>query len=116
MTHPYEEYRMMKAAKRENDMRMFINDAHHGIPNRCPCGGRMVNEVAADKKFDTLPRKKFFTCDKFEVLPYQDDGLHFRQPWVFAIEDEVKGLLTRCNEMAAEIAALKDQLRCLTHP
>ncbi|KAL0722731.1 hypothetical protein Bca4012_037330 [Brassica carinata] len=111
MTNPDEEYRTMKAAKREQYMRMFVNDAHHGIPNRCPCGGRMVDEVAADKKFDTLPGKRFFTCDKFE-----DNGLHIRQPWVFATEDEVKDLLTRYNEMAAEIAALTGQLRRLTHP
>lgn len=71
MTHPDEEYRMMKAAKREQDMRIFVCDAHHGIPNKCPCGGRMVDEVAADKTFDTLPGKRFFTCDKFKVLPYQ---------------------------------------------
>ncbi|KAH0892875.1 hypothetical protein HID58_055304, partial [Brassica napus] len=40
-----------------------------------------------------------------------DDGLHFRQPWVFAIQDEVKGLLQRVYEMAVEITDLKDQLK-----
>lgn len=37
----------------------------------------------------------------------QDDGLHFRQPWVIGVEEEVLRLRTEVDAMAAEIAALK---------
>ncbi|KAF3484969.1 hypothetical protein F2Q69_00052072 [Brassica cretica] len=95
MTHPHEEYSHVKELKKYNNMLGCIADTHYGIPTRCPCGGRIVDEVSLGKKFpgnfDTLPGRKYFTCDNFE--------------------DEVKGLLTRVDEMAAEIAELKDQLK-----
>ncbi|KAF3581189.1 hypothetical protein DY000_02033598 [Brassica cretica] len=110
MTHPHEEYNHIKELKKYNNMLRCIADAHYGIPTRCPCGGRIVDEVSPGKKFpgkfDTLPGRKYFTCDNFE-----DDGLHFRQPWVFVIQDEVKSLLTRVDEMVAEIAELKDEVK-----
>ncbi|CAF1707995.1 hypothetical protein Bca4012_005931 [Brassica carinata] len=110
MTHPHEEYMHMKQLKKYNNMLGCIADAHCGIPTGCPCWGRIVDEVSPGKKFsgdfDTLTGRKYFVCDKFE-----DDGLHFRQPWVFAIQDEVKGLLQRVYEMAVEITDLKDQLK-----
>ncbi|KAF2560750.1 hypothetical protein F2Q70_00018108 [Brassica cretica] len=90
MTHPHEEYMHMKELKKYNNMLGCIADALYGIPTRCPCGGRIVDEVFPGKKFpsdfDTQPGRKYFTGANFE-----DDGLHFRQPWVFTIEDEVKG-------------------------
>ncbi|CDY30275.1 hypothetical protein Bca4012_032463 [Brassica carinata] len=95
MTHPHEEYSHMKELKKYNNMLRCIADAHYGIPTRCPCGGRIVDEVSPGKKFAgdfyTLPGRKYFTCDNFE--------------------DEVEGLLTRVDEMTAEIAELKDQLK-----
>ncbi|CAF1919733.1 BnaCnng22280D [Brassica napus] len=110
MTHPHEEYMDMKELKKYNNMLGCIADAHFGIPTRCPCGGRIVDEVSPSKKFpsdfDTHSGRKYFTCANFE-----DDGLHFRQPWVFAIQDEVKGLLKRVDEMAVEITELKDELK-----
>ncbi|KAL0864309.1 hypothetical protein Bca101_043427 [Brassica carinata] len=112
MTHPHQEDRDMKEFKEHNDILGFIADAHYEIPRKCPCGGRIVDEVSPGKKFsgdfDTLPGRKYFTCDNFE-----DDGLHFRQPWVFAIQDEVRGLLTRVDETTAEISKLKDLLKCV---
>ncbi|CAN6889621.1 hypothetical protein Bca4012_072434 [Brassica carinata] len=115
MTHPDEEYHDMKEAKRENDMRGYINDAHHGILTRCFCGERIVNKFSPAIKFpgdfDTLPRRRYFTCAKFE-----NDGFHFRHSWVFAMEEDVKGLLSRVDEMYAQIDKLKDQLKRVTHP
>lgn len=46
----------------------------------------------------------------------QNDGLHFRHQWVFAIKEEVKGLLSRVDEMAAQIDELKDQIKRVTCP
>ena len=61
----------MKALKDDIDMLGFVADAECGIPTRCPCGGRIINEVSRDPKdqtdFDTLPGRKYFTCKNFEV-------------------------------------------------
>nr|VDD44479.1 unnamed protein product [Brassica oleracea] len=115
MTHPDEEYRDMKKAKRENDMRGYINDAHHGILTRCFCGERIVNKFSPAIKFpgdfDTLPGRRYFTCAKFE-----NDGFHFCHSWVFAMKEDVKGMLSRVDEMYAQIDKLKDQLKRVTHP
>ncbi|KAG2314795.1 hypothetical protein Bca52824_017917 [Brassica carinata] len=109
MTHSYEEDRDMKALKRQYDMLGFVADAEYGIPASCPCGGRIINEVSPEPKyptdFDTFPGRKYFTCVK-----YENDGLHFRQPWVFGVQEEVEKLIKRVEEMAAEIAELKDKL------
>ncbi|KAG2304095.1 hypothetical protein Bca52824_032746 [Brassica carinata] len=109
MTHPYEEDRDMKALKRHYDMLGFLADAEYGIPASCHCGGRIINEVSPEPKyptdFDTFPGRKYFTCVK-----YENDGLHFRQPWVFGVQQEVEKLIKRVEEMAAEIAELKDKL------
>ncbi|KAJ4894677.1 Uncharacterized protein Rs2_21471 [Raphanus sativus] len=94
MTHPDEEYRQMKAWKRESDMLGFVADAECVIPTRCPCGGTIINEVARDPKyqtdFDTSPGRKYFTCKNFK--------------------EEVQKLRDRVDAMAAEIAELKYNL------
>ncbi|KAG2242829.1 hypothetical protein Bca52824_095327 [Brassica carinata] len=94
MTHPDEEYRQMKASKNSIDMLGFVADAHCGIPTRCLCGGRNINEVSRDPNyptdFDTLPGRKYFTCKKFE--------------------EEVEMLRKRVDAMAAEISEMKYKL------
>ncbi|KAF3539199.1 hypothetical protein Bca4012_051354 [Brassica carinata] len=109
MTHPNKEHSQMKALKTHNDMLGFVADVESGIPTRCPCGGRIINEVSRDPKyrtdFDTLPGTKYFTCINFE-----NDGFHFRQLWVFGVQEEVAMLKKRVDEMAAEISELKDKL------
>ncbi|KAL0898683.1 hypothetical protein Bca101_082644 [Brassica carinata] len=89
MTHPDEEYSHMKALKRHNDMLGFVADAEYGVPTKCPCGGGIIPE---------------------------NNGLHFRTPWVFAIQDEVTKLVDRVEEMAEEIDRLKSQLHQLHRP
>ncbi|KAG2328698.1 hypothetical protein Bca52824_011426 [Brassica carinata] len=74
-----------------------------------PLWGRIINEVSRDQKyptdFDTLPRRKYFTCKKIE-----NDGFHFRQPWVFGVQEEVEMLRKRVDAMAAEIVEMKYKL------
>ncbi|CAF2098819.1 BnaA05g17870D [Brassica napus] len=41
----------------------------------------------------------------FDIV--HNDGLHFRQPWVFDVQEEVQRLKKRMNKMADEIAELK---------
>ncbi|KAL0702220.1 hypothetical protein Bca4012_058342 [Brassica carinata] len=98
-----QERREMKKMKKHFDMVQYTCDAEYMIPRSFPCGGRIVNEVSANlKDKDFLPGRKYFTCDKLE-----DDGLHFRQPWVIGVEEEVLRLRKEVDAMAAEIAALK---------
>ncbi|KAG2321999.1 hypothetical protein Bca52824_015212 [Brassica carinata] len=52
--------------------------------------------------FDTLPGSRYFTCKN-----YEDDGMHFRQPWVCGVEEEVGRLRREVKDMAEEIAKLK---------
>ncbi|CAN8305694.1 unnamed protein product [Cochlearia groenlandica] len=38
----------------------------------------------------------------------QDDGLHFRQPWVFGVQEEVEKLKKKVKDLVKEIANLKE--------
>ncbi|KAG2251290.1 hypothetical protein Bca52824_081426 [Brassica carinata] len=58
-------------------MLRYVADSEYGIPKRCACGGRMIDEVRENEEYDTLPGKRFFTCKNYEA-----DGLHYRQLWV----------------------------------
>ncbi|KAL0703674.1 hypothetical protein Bca4012_070099 [Brassica carinata] len=78
-----QERKEMKKMKKHCDMLQFICDAEHEIPSSCPCGGRIVDDK---------------------------DGLHFRQPWVLGVQEEVRSLRQKVDEMAAELAQLKELL------
>ena len=92
--------------KKHYDMLHFVCDAQYGIPSSCPCGKRIVDEVSTNPKDkDWLPGQRYFTCNAFK-----DDGLHFRQPWVIGVQEEVRRLRQEVDEMAAEIAELKKLL------
>ncbi|KAF3547818.1 hypothetical protein DY000_02005557 [Brassica cretica] len=83
-------------------MLQFICDAEHGIPSSCPCGGRTVDEVSIN------PTDKDFLPGRRSNL--QKYGLHSRQPWVIGVQEEVRSLRQKVDEMAAEIAQLKELL------
>ncbi|KAF3527206.1 hypothetical protein DY000_02036875 [Brassica cretica] len=127
MTHPYEEIKEMKKLKKHYDMLGFVCDAQYGIPTRCPCGGEIMTNVSPILKyksdFDTLPGSRYFTCKNYEVkLSYtlgktvQDDGIHFRQPWAFGVQQEVERLRGEVNDMAEEIAKLKRLITLTSRP
>ncbi|KAG5400651.1 hypothetical protein IGI04_015258 [Brassica rapa subsp. trilocularis] len=89
MTHPAEEYRQMKAWKIDTNMLGCVTDAECGILTRCPCGGGNHQRGVSEP---------------------ENDGFHFRQPWVFGVQEEVEMLRKRVDAMAAEIAELKYNL------
>ncbi|KAG2298711.1 hypothetical protein Bca52824_035183 [Brassica carinata] len=89
MTHPEEEYKQMKASKNSIDMLGFVAVAHCGIPTRCPCGGENHQRGVSGP---------------------ENDGFHFRQPWVFGVQEEVEMLRKRVDAMAADIAEMKYKL------
>ncbi|KAF3570683.1 hypothetical protein F2Q69_00060853 [Brassica cretica] len=103
---PWVEKQERKEMKKHCDMLQFICDAEHGIPSSCPCGGLIVDDVSTNPtEKDFLPGRKYFTCNT-----YKKDGLHFRQPWVLGVQEEVRSLKRKVDEMAAEIAQLKELL------
>ncbi|WZY78243.1 hypothetical protein YC2023_024627 [Brassica napus] len=127
MTHPYEEMKEMKKLKKHYDMLGFVADAQYGIPTRCPCGGEIMTNVSPTPKyksdFDTLPGSRYFTCKNYEVKltstlveTVQDDGLHFRQPWAFGVQQEVERLRGEVKELAEEIAKLKRLITSTSRP
>ncbi|KAL0899241.1 hypothetical protein Bca101_083202 [Brassica carinata] len=96
----------MKKMKKHCDMLQFICDAEHRIPSLCPCGGQIVDEVSTNRTDkDFLPGQRYFTCNA-----YKNDGIHFRQPWVLGVQEEVCSLRQKVDKMAAKIAQLKEVL------
>ncbi|KAL0835162.1 hypothetical protein Bca101_087051 [Brassica carinata] len=118
-----EELRDKKAQKEYYNMIDFVANAQQGIPKICPCGSITKETVDEDDTYDYLPGKRYFICKDFEVhiltnvyLFLQNDGLHFRQPWVTAIHEEVERLKERYHEQAKllrECQAVKDEVRML---
>ncbi|KAH0904435.1 hypothetical protein HID58_043938, partial [Brassica napus] len=102
---PNEETRSMKALKAHFDILHFVTDSMQGIQERCACGQRLVRERAPAEVFDYLPGKRFFTCKE-----YKDDGMHYRQPWVCAVEEELgfmKTRLEKCDEYKSLVVKLE---------
>ncbi|WZY94651.1 hypothetical protein YC2023_066980 [Brassica napus] len=90
---PQEDRRHSKRQQEHINMLSFVADSEYGIPKRCPCGGRLINEVRGKEDYDTLPGKWFFTCRNYEA-----DGLHYRQPWVIGVQEELERLTKRVEE------------------
>ncbi|KAG2238259.1 hypothetical protein Bca52824_092471 [Brassica carinata] len=67
--------------------------AEYGVPRRCACGGRIIDEVRGKEDYDSLPGKRFLTC-----VNYEDDGLHYRHPWVVGVQEKIKMLSKRLDE------------------
>ncbi|KAL0700463.1 hypothetical protein Bca4012_056585 [Brassica carinata] len=102
---PSDERRDMKARKAHFDSLRFVTDSMQGIQERCVCGQRLLRERAPPEVFDYLPGKRFFTCKD-----YKDDGMHYMQPWVCAVEEELEIMKTRvekCEEHQSLVVKLQ---------
>ncbi|WZZ19458.1 hypothetical protein YC2023_112547 [Brassica napus] len=136
-----EELRDMKARKAHYDMLHFVADAQQGIPKLCPCGSITKESVDEEDTYDYLPGKRYFICKDFEVcsvvsvafwihccltkfiLLWQNDGMHFRQPWVMGVQQEVERLkirvheheklLRECDELKVSLMSVQAQVRML---
>ncbi|KAG2292472.1 hypothetical protein Bca52824_039141 [Brassica carinata] len=93
MMDPAEERRDTNRQKDYINMLGYVADSEYGIPTRCPCGGRIIDEVWGKEDYDTLPGKHFFTCKN-----YQADGFHYRQSWVIGVQEEIERLTKRVEE------------------
>ncbi|KAG5381080.1 hypothetical protein IGI04_028922 [Brassica rapa subsp. trilocularis] len=106
-----EELRDMKAHKAYYNMLHFVSEAQQGIPKLCPCGSITKEFVDEEDSYDYLPGKKYFICKD-----YQNDGMHFRQPWVMGVQQEIERLKHRMMEqekLQLECEALKNQVKML---
>ncbi|KAG2316261.1 hypothetical protein Bca52824_019383 [Brassica carinata] len=59
----------------------------------------------------TTSRKRYFICKDFD-----NDGLHYRQPWVIGVQQEVERLklkVLRHENLLRECEALKEQVKML---
>ncbi|KAG2244629.1 hypothetical protein Bca52824_093518 [Brassica carinata] len=64
---PTEEMRDRKRQMKHIEMLGMVADSEHGIPSRCACGGRMIDEVRCKEEHDYLPGKRFFTCTNYQA-------------------------------------------------
>ncbi|KAF2590725.1 hypothetical protein F2Q70_00040161 [Brassica cretica] len=99
-----EDRRHSKRQHEHINMLSFVADSEYGIPKRCPCGGRLINEVRGKEDYETLPGKRFFICRNYEA-----DGLHYRQPWVIGVQEELERLTKR-----EQVNSLNEQVYDLT--
>ncbi|CAH2035786.1 unnamed protein product [Thlaspi arvense] len=74
----------MEKTKQHWDMVEFVADGQYGIPRRCLCGG---------------------------YIKHDDDGLHFRQPWIFGVEQEIEKLVTKVEEQSKKTEEMRKQIR-----
>nr|VDD12616.1 unnamed protein product [Brassica oleracea] len=90
------------------------------MPTRCPCGGRIIDEVRVKEEYDTRPGKRFFSC-----INYEADGLHYRQPWVIGVRggdgapcvkrvEEADGMIKCVSILSKQIESLEAQVKRLT--
>ncbi|KAG2268776.1 hypothetical protein Bca52824_063331 [Brassica carinata] len=90
---PSEERKHSKRQKDYINMLSYTCDSEYGIPRRCSCGGRIIDEIRVKQEYDTLPGKRFFTCANYEA-----DGFHYRQPWVIGVQEQIESLTKRLEE------------------
>ncbi|KAF3489075.1 hypothetical protein F2Q69_00052124 [Brassica cretica] len=79
-----------KHSKRQKDyinMLSYTCDSEYGIPRRCSCGGRIIDEVRVKQEYDTLPGKRFFTCANYEETFCNSPGAWDRVSSRLAISD-----------------------------
>ncbi|KAG5394407.1 hypothetical protein IGI04_024370 [Brassica rapa subsp. trilocularis] len=116
---PGEEKRNSKRQIDNNNMLGFVADSEYGIPRKCPCGGRIIDEVRRKDEYDTNPGKRFFTC-----IHHEADGFHYRQPWVIGVQEEIERLTKRVVEaedvmrgmwkVTKQIETLEEQVQILS--
>ncbi|KAL0747617.1 hypothetical protein Bca101_029619 [Brassica carinata] len=113
----------MKAHKDYYNIFYAVADAQQGIPQNCPCGSITKELVDEEDTYDYLPGKRYFICKDYEVYALtmvimflQNDGLHFRQPWIMGMQQEVQKLKRKVYEqekLLRECQALKEQVGML---
>ncbi|XP_048608432.1 uncharacterized protein LOC106404188 [Brassica napus] len=103
----------MKAHKAYYQRVDFVSNSMQGILQLCPCGSITKEIVDEEDTYDYFPGKRYFICKDFE-----NDGLHYRQPWVIGVQEEVERLklkVLRHENLLRECEALKEQIKMLVN-
>ncbi|KAL0847676.1 hypothetical protein Bca101_020922 [Brassica carinata] len=101
----------MKAQKAYYQRVDYVSNSLHGIPQMCPCGSITKEIVDEDDTYDYLPGKRYFICKEFE-----NDGLHYRQPWVIGVQQEVERLklkVLRHENLLESVKHQEEQVKML---
>ncbi|XP_020877744.1 uncharacterized protein LOC110227552 [Arabidopsis lyrata subsp. lyrata] len=91
-------YDEMKNAKKIYDQLEEVG-MMEGIPNRCPCGGRILDKISEN---DGDKGKRYYQCNV-----YKNDGLHIRKLWDKAMEEEVTNLREEVDTHHKKIQSLE---------
>ncbi|WZZ46251.1 hypothetical protein YC2023_042510 [Brassica napus] len=97
-----------KHSKRQKDyinMLSYTCDLEYGIPRRCSCGGRIIDEVRVKH-----------TYAEFFLVVNKADGFHYRQPWVIGVQEQIESLTKRleeAEEVMKFVPSLKNQIETL---
>ncbi|KAG2246056.1 hypothetical protein Bca52824_085684 [Brassica carinata] len=103
---PAEERRDTKRHQENCNMLGYVADSEYGIPRRCPCGGRIIDEVCGKEEYDTHPGKRFFSCINYEVRDTSTDAY-------IGVQEEIERLRKRVEE--ADEAQVKRLSLLLDH-
>ena len=82
---PAEEIRDTKRHQEYCNMLGYVADSEYGIPRRCPCGGRIIDEVRVKEEHDTHPGKRFFSCINYEVRDTSTDSYISIKIYVYVV-------------------------------
>ncbi|KAG2315351.1 hypothetical protein Bca52824_018473 [Brassica carinata] len=123
---PAEERRHSKRQKEYINMLAYTCDSEYGIPRRCSCGGRIIDEVRRKEEYDTLPGKRFFTYANYEVIGVQEqiecltkrlEEAEQVMKWVPSLKNQIetleaqaKGLTRQVDRLTAEVYNLTVQV------
>uniref|UniRef100_A0A0D3ANK5 Uncharacterized protein n=1 Tax=Brassica oleracea var. oleracea TaxID=109376 RepID=A0A0D3ANK5_BRAOL len=105
---PAEERRHSKRQNHHINMLGFVADSEYGIPRRCPCGGRLINEVRGKEDYDTLPGKRFFTCKNYELSVQEElERLTKRV-------EEAEQVMMGVSNLSKQIETLEEEVKILS--
>uniref|UniRef100_A0A0D3D8B6 Uncharacterized protein n=1 Tax=Brassica oleracea var. oleracea TaxID=109376 RepID=A0A0D3D8B6_BRAOL len=111
---PAEERRDTKRQKEFINMQGHVADSEYGIPTRCPCGGRIIDEVRGKDDYDTLPGKWFFTCKKYEEhierLTKRVEEVELVIKWVSEVNNQIERLEAEVKALHQEVDNLTGQV------
>uniref|UniRef100_A0A0D3CZC1 Zinc finger GRF-type domain-containing protein n=1 Tax=Brassica oleracea var. oleracea TaxID=109376 RepID=A0A0D3CZC1_BRAOL len=104
---PEEDRRHSKRQHEHINMLSFVADSEYGIPKRCPCGGRLINEVRGKEDYDTLPGKRFFTCRNYEEAEQVMLGVSNLSKQIERLEEQVNSLNEQVYDLTVQVHSLE---------
>ncbi|KAF3486322.1 hypothetical protein F2Q69_00055494 [Brassica cretica] len=116
---PTEERSHSKKQKDYVNMLSYTCDSEYGIPRRCACGGRIIDEVRVKQEYDTQPGKRFFTCANHEIesltkrLEEAEQLLNLipsLKNQIETLEAQASGLTRQVDRLTAEVYNLTVQV------